>query len=132
MEYRGKDWKDCYFETGVFFVFFFSLLIKRYLIRSWIVLYKKRNILSRQSRTLVLVLLFYLRKKTRYFSHDGIYIGKYRFRFFVTFDSFFFFFCESIRIPILLNFIHFGFNNFFKFSILSREGEGKKRETGYL
>lgn len=95
MEYRGKDWKDCYFETGVFFVFFFSLLIKRYLIRSWIVLYKKRNILSRQSRTLVLVLLFYLRKKTRYFSHDGIYIGKYRFRFFVTFDSFFFFFLRK-------------------------------------
>lgn len=49
IRFRGiswKNWKDCYFETGVFFVFFFSLLIKRYLIRSWIVLYKKRNIPS--------------------------------------------------------------------------------------
>lgn len=101
-------------------------------IRSW------TRFLCKRVELLLLLLFLHLREEKENISVTKPVIErtfdprKYRFRFFVTFDSFFFFFGEStyIRLSILLNFIRLYFDVIiflnFGFFFERRGGEEKK------
>lgn len=110
-EYRGKIGKISARTRVSFFL---------YLIRSWIVLRKTKYPISYPlDRRHVFVVkgwtfsfssssFFRLRERTKYFSHDGMYIRSRKISLSILCDIrfVFFFFCESFfRIPISLNFI---------------------------
>lgn len=62
--------------------------------------------------------------------------GKYRFRFFVIFDSFFFFLRKLFSYSNIVEFHPFAYTHFYVIIFLNffpeERGGGEKRETGYL
>lgn len=140
-EYRGKIGKICAPTRVSFFL---------YLIRSWIVLRKTKYPISYPlDRRHVFVVngwtfsfssssFFRLRERTKYFSHDGMYIRSRKISLSILCDiRFVFFFSRKLfSYSNIVEFHPFAYTHFDVIIFLNffpeERGGGEKREMGYL
>lgn len=140
-EYRGKIGKISARTRVSFFL---------YLIRSWIVLRKTKYPISYPlDRRHVFVVngwtfsfssssFFRLRERTKYFSHDGMYIRSRKISLSILCDiRFVFFFLRKLfSYSNIVEFHPFAYTHFYVIIFLNffpeERGGGEKRETGYL